>query len=138
MMEFFWKKGFAVAVDVAVAARARVVVELAEAAQLFAAGARDWHERGEDDAVHLDPNVDVDLVEHVLGLLLEVGGRAVAVLHLPGLLLALRGPHGLGLALRRQVSLRKRNGVRDDRVCEEGHDKRQKSEQNRGQGNPPK
>ena len=97
------------AVDVAVAARARVVVELAEAAQLFAAGARDWHERGEDDAVHLDPNVDVDLVEHVLGLLLEVGGRAVAVLHLPGLLLALvRGPRGLGLALRRQVSLRKR------------------------------
>ena len=93
---------------VAVAARARGVVELADPAQLLAAGARDGDKQGEDDAVHPDVDMDVDLVDDGLGLLLELGGRAVAVRELLELLLELRGSHALGLALRRQVSLRKK------------------------------
>ena len=96
------------AVYVAVAARARVVVELADPAQLVAAGARNEDKQGEDEAVHPYVDMDVDLVDDGLGLLLELGGRAVAVRVLLELLLELRGSHALGLALRRQVSLRKK------------------------------
>ena len=96
---FLGKECFAVAVDVAVAARARVVVELADPAQLVAAGARDGDKQGEDEAVHPYVDMDVDLVDDGLGLLLELGGRAVAVRVLPGLLFVLRSSHG-GTALR--------------------------------------
>ena len=95
--------------DVHVAARTRVVVELAEAAKLAAAGARDGDERGEDDAVLLDINVHVDLGHHVAGVLHQVVGRVDAVVQdeLFGRLLELGGSHCLGLALRGQVSLRR-------------------------------
>ena len=95
--------------DVHVAARTRVVVELAEAAKLAAAGARDGDERGEDDAVLLDVNVHIDLAHHVARVLHQVVGRADAVVQdvLFGRLLELGGSHCLGLALRGQVSLRR-------------------------------
>ena len=73
--------------DVDVAACARVVIELADAAQLAAAGARDGDERCEDDAERLD----VDLAEQEAGVLRQVVGRAVAVDELPGVLLELGG-----------------------------------------------
>ncbi len=77
--------------DVDVAACARVVIELADAAQLAAAGARDGDERCEDDAERLDVDMDVDLVDQEAGVLRQVIGRAVAVDELPGVLLELGG-----------------------------------------------
>ncbi len=78
--------------DVDVAAWARIVIELADAAQLAAAGARDGDERCEDDAERFDVDMDVDLVEQEAGVLRQVVGRAVAVGVLPGVLLELGGP----------------------------------------------
>ena len=88
---FFWEKKFGAAVDVDVAACARIVIELADAAQLAAAGARDGDERGEDDVERLDVDMDVDLAEQLAGVLRQVVGRAVAVDELPGVLLELGG-----------------------------------------------
>ena len=105
---FFGEESLAAAVDVVVAARTWVVVELADAAKLAAAGARDGDERGENDAVRLDGLVHNHLVPHVAGVLHQLVGRADAVLALPGLLLELGGSHCPCLALRGQVSLRKR------------------------------
>ena len=105
---FFGEESPAAAVDVGVAARTWVVVELADAAKLAAAGARDGDERGEDEAVRLDAFVHIHLVPYVAGVLHQVVGRADAVLALPGLLLELGGSHCPCLALRGQVSLRKR------------------------------
>ncbi len=91
--------------DVDVAACTGIVIDLADAAKLAAAGARDGDERCEDDAEHLDVDMDVDLLQHVVGVIRQVRGRAVAVGVLPGVLLELGGSRRLGLALRRQVSL---------------------------------
>jgi len=104
---FFGEESLAAAVDVHVAARTWVVVELADVAKLVAAGARDGDERGEDEAVRLDAFMQVHVVPYVAGVLHQVVGRADAVLALPGLLLELGGSHWLGLALRGQVSLRR-------------------------------
>ena len=55
------------------------MIELADAAKLAAAGARDGDERCEDDAEHLDVDMDVDLGQHEAGVLRQVVGRVVAV-----------------------------------------------------------
>ncbi len=108
---FYWGKNLGAAMDVDVAACAQIVIYLADAAKLAAAGARDGDERCEDDAEHLDVHMDVDLVQHEIGVLRQVVGRAVAVGVLPGVLLELGTSRRLGLALRRQVSLRKKDAV---------------------------
>ena len=105
---FFGKQFLPLAVDRHVAARARVVVELADAAQLRAAGAWDGDERRQHHPPDHDAPFPVEERQHLVGDALHVVGRAVAVDQLPGLLLVLGGSHGLGLVLRRQVSLPER------------------------------
>ena len=72
------------------------------AAELAAAGSRAAHERDEEDAGHLDCDMDVDLGQHAVGLLLEVGGRAPRWPYgdLPGLLLEGAARAALAMALR--------------------------------------
>ena len=77
--------------DVDVAACARIVFYLADAAKLAAAGARDGDERCEDDVERLEVDMDVDRRQLEAGVLRQVIGRAVAVGELPGVLLELGG-----------------------------------------------
>ena len=88
--------------------RTGIVAELADPAQLAAAGARDGDEQRQDHPPDVDISMSVDEAQTLGGVELDLVGRAVAVGQLPGLLVVHGGSHGLGLALRRQVSLLKR------------------------------
>ena len=121
-----------------VAARARVVVELADTAQLRAAGARDGDERRQHHPPDHDTSMSVDEAQHLVGVALDVVGRAVAVDRLPGLLLVLGSSHGLGLALRGQVSLPK---LEEEKKTECGRwlkETKKRPEHTGDQGNLPK
>ena len=68
-------------------------------------------ERRQDHPSHEHTTFSVEMRqchEAIVDVALNVVERAVAVDQLSGLLLELGGTHGLGLALRRQVSLRKK------------------------------